>query len=318
MGNLGVEKGLSMNMNLRKLSIQLIWMLVLAGPLLISCQHEAETPPVATGPVVGSVASADGVMISYEVAGKGEPTLVFVHGWSCDRSYWKAQVDEFARTYQVVTIDMGGHGESGLGREDWTLAAFGTDVAEVVNKLNPDKVVLIGHSMAGGVNIQAARQLPGRVIGLIGVDTYQKFDTGYSQEKVDEITARFRADFATSMDGFVRGMFPEDADSALVDQVSADMSAAPPEVAISALENYISSNTAATLKEVRVPIRAINSDIWPTNLETNRKHAASFEMKLMPGIGHFVMMEDPATFNRLLHETLDELTGKSGAPADKQ
>ncbi len=56
MGNLGVEKGLSMNMNLRKLSILLIWMLALAGPLLISCQHEAETPPVATGPVVDSVA----------------------------------------------------------------------------------------------------------------------------------------------------------------------------------------------------------------------------------------------------------------------
>jgi len=318
MGNHGVEKGLSVNMNLRKLSILLIWMLALAVPLLISCQHEAETPPVATGPVVDSVASADGVMIRYEVVGKGEPTLVFVHGWSCDRSYWKAQVDEFARTYQVVTVDMGGHGESGLGREDWTLAAFGADVAAVVNKLNPDKVVLIGHSMAGGVNIQAARQLPGRVIGLIGVDTYKKFGTGYSQEQITEITAPFRADFATSVDGRVRSMFPENADSALVDQIAADMSAAPPEVAISAFENYFSGNAVEILKEVRVPIRAINSDMWPTDLETNRRHAASFELKLMPGTGHFVQQEDPATFNRLLHETLDELTGKSGAPADKE
>ncbi len=122
-----------MQMNVRKLSIQLIWMLALAGPLLISCGREAETPPVATGPVVDSVTSADGVMIHYEVVGEGEPTLVFVHGWSCDRGYWKGQVDEFAKTYQVVTVDMGGHGESGLGREDWTLAAFGDDVAAVVN-----------------------------------------------------------------------------------------------------------------------------------------------------------------------------------------
>ena len=318
MGNLGVEKGLSMQMNIRKLSILLIWMLALAGPLLISCQQEAETPPVATGPVVDSVASADGVMIHYEVVGEGEPTLVFVHGWSCDRSYWKAQVDEFARTYQVVTVDMGGHGESGPGREDWTLAAFGADVAAVVNKLNPDKVVLIGHSLAGGVNIQATQQLPGRVIGLIGVDTYQDFEMAYSPEQVAGITAPFRADFVTSVDGFVRSMFPENADSALVDQIATDMSTAPPEVAISAIENYISGNAVEILKEVRVPIRAINSDMWPTNLETNRKHAASFKMKLMPGIGHFVMLEDPATFNRLLHETLDELTGKSGAPVDKE
>ena len=288
-------------MNIRKLSMLLICMLALAGPLLISCQQEAETPPVATGSVVDSVASADGVMIHYEVVGEGEPTLVFVHGWSCDRSYWKNQVDEFAKTYQVVTIDMGGHGKSGLGREDWTLAAFGADVTAVVNKLNPSKVILIGHSMAGSVIIQAARQLPGRVIGLIGVDTYQKFETGFSPEQVAETVAPFRADFATSMDGFVRNMFPENADSALVDRIAADMSAAPPEVAISAVENYVSDNTVEMLKEVRVPIRVINCDKWPTDLETNRKHAASFELKLMPGIGHFVQLEDPATFNRLLH-----------------
>ncbi|MFC1476152.1 alpha/beta fold hydrolase [Candidatus Zixiibacteriota bacterium] len=307
-----------MHLNIRNLSILLIWMLALAGTLLISCQNEADTPSVATGPVVDSVASADSVMIHYEVVGEGEPTLVFVHGWNCDRGYWKYQVDEFAKTYRVVTIDMGGHGESGLGRENWTVAAFGADVAAVVNKLNPDKVVMIGHSMAGSVIIQATMLLPGRVIGLVGVDTYQELEVVLSPEQMAGMTAPFRADFVAAVDGFVRSMFHQDADSALVDQIVTDMSAAPPEVAVSALENYISGNPAELLQEVRVPIRAINSDKWPTNLETNRKHAASFEMKLMPGTGHFVMLEDPATFNRLLHETLDELTGKSGAPVDVQ
>jgi len=312
------EKGLSMHMNLRKLSIGLILMPALAGSLLISCQQKAETDPVATGPVVDSVASADGVMIHYEVRGKGEPALVFVHGWSCDRSYWKNQVDEFDDTYTVVTVDMGGHGGSGLEREDWTLPAFGADVAAVVNKLNPGKVVLIGHSMAGAVNMEAAKLLPGRVVGLIGVDTYQEFGPGVLPERLAEITAPFRTDFAGAMNGFVRGMFAKTSDSALVDWVAADMSAAPPEVAISALEFYISDNALEMLKETSVPIRAINSDLWPTDLETNQEHAASYDLKLMPGIGHFVMQEDPVTFNRLLRETLDELTGKSGAPVDEE
>ena len=56
--------------------------------------------------------SSDGVDIHYEVYGKGEPTLVFIHGWSCDRSYWRAQVEYFAKQYQVITIDLAGHGES--------------------------------------------------------------------------------------------------------------------------------------------------------------------------------------------------------------
>jgi pimeloyl-ACP methyl ester carboxylesterase len=51
--------------------------------------------------------------ISYEVRGGGRP-LVFVHGWSCDRTYWREQMDEFAKRHRVVAIDLGGHGDRRL------------------------------------------------------------------------------------------------------------------------------------------------------------------------------------------------------------
>lgn len=62
------------------------------------------------------VLSKDGVPISYEVFGSGEPTLVFVHGWSCDSRYWRCQVPYFGKNHRVVTIDFAGHGHSGTGR----------------------------------------------------------------------------------------------------------------------------------------------------------------------------------------------------------
>jgi hypothetical protein len=64
-----------------------------------------------------TVPSSDGIPITYEVRGKGSPTLVFVHGWSCDRTYWKGQIEPFSKIYQVVAIDLAGHGESGKGRK---------------------------------------------------------------------------------------------------------------------------------------------------------------------------------------------------------
>ena len=149
-----------------QIKIRLSWIL-LVGQLafvclmLISCQKDADTFTKVTGPIIDSVESADGVMIHYEVLGAGEPTLVLVHGWSTDRGYWKDQVGEFSKTYQVVTVDLGGHGESGLGREDWTMAAFGADVASVVNKVNPNTVVLIGHSLGGKVSLADERQIYG-------------------------------------------------------------------------------------------------------------------------------------------------------------
>ena len=86
--------------------------------------------------------SADGVSISYEVQGQGEPSLVFVHGWSCDREVWEYQVPYFSQNHKVVTIDLGGHGQSGLGRKQWTVQAYGDDVVSVIKKLDLKNVVL--------------------------------------------------------------------------------------------------------------------------------------------------------------------------------
>src|SRR5437867_8235652 len=89
--------------------------------------------------------------------GQVTPALVFVHGWSCDSGYWKHQLDHFARNHQVVTLDLAGHGESGLDRENWTLQGFVEDLVAVVETLHLKKAVLIGHSMGGDVIIEAAK-----------------------------------------------------------------------------------------------------------------------------------------------------------------
>ena len=109
------------------------------------------------------VPASDGVQIHYAVQGKGEPTLVFIHCWGCNRHLWDNQVAEFSKTHQVVTIDLPGHGESGLDRKDWTIESYGDDVKTVVAKLNLKRVVLIGSSMGGPIAVEAARRMPDRV-----------------------------------------------------------------------------------------------------------------------------------------------------------
>jgi len=254
------------------------------------------------------VVSADNVHICCNVQGNGDPALVFVHGWSCDKSYWKAQTARFADNHKVVTVDLAGHGESGLDRKEWTLEAFGADVAAVVKKLDLGRVILIGHSMGGPVIIEAARQMPGRAIGLVGVDTFRRIEEEVTKEQLENFTAPFREDFKEATRRFVRGMFPSGADPVLVEHVMSDMASAPPDVGIAAFEALFNYDIKKSLKEARLPVYCINSDRYPTNIEAGRRHALSFEVKLMPGTGHFVMMEDPETFNRLLAEVISKLT----------
>ena len=262
-----------------------------------------------------NVKSADGVNIVYQVVGSGKPALVFVHGWSCDQSYWDAQAPHFARQHKVVTIDLAGHGESGQDRHTWTMAAFGEDVVAVVKELALDQVVLIGHSMGGAVIAEAARRMPERIIGLVGADTFWDVERVLPQEQTDEFLARFQADFVKTTGEFVRAsMFTPDSNPVLVERIVADMSAAPPEVGVGAIVGMSRQDLALTFEEVQAPIRCIGAGKSPINVEAARRHASSFEVVFMPGVGHFVMMEDPETFNRLLAEFVKEfISYRTGA-----
>jgi pimeloyl-ACP methyl ester carboxylesterase len=278
--------------------------------LIIGCAKQEEELAI----IVDSAISADGNAIHYQVQGQGKPALIFIHGWCCDRSYWDAQLPYFAQKYEVVAIDLAGHGESGLDRKEWTMGAFGEDVVAVVNKLNLDQVVLVGHSMGGPVILEAARRMPKRVIGLVGVDTLQNFEDKLTQKQIDDWFAPLRSNFVEPTRNFVRTMFTPNSDPALVEKIVADMSSAPQEVGLGALEGYVdfqNNEIIRVLQEVQAPITCINSDQYPTNVEVNQSYAPSYKAVIMSGVGHFNMIEDPKTFNRLLEETVQEFVQKA-------
>lgn len=219
------------------------------------------------------VKSVDGVEIAYNVNGNSETALIFVHGWSCNKSYWSSQINAFNDKYKVITIDLAGHGESGLERENFTVELFGEDVASVVNKLGLKKVILIGHSMGGSVIIEAAKRLDGKVVGLIGVDTYQSFTDDYTPEQKEGFLHSFNENFVNSTIEFVKSMFPPNADQILVEKISQDMSQAPPRVATSAMRNLFYYNPIPSLKEIDLPIISINCDLYPVNIEEQFCHS---------------------------------------------
>ncbi len=253
--------------------------------------------------------STDGISLRYEMHGAGVPALVFVHGWSCDRRYWKKQLDHFAQEYQVVALDLAGHGESGFGRQAWTMPAFGEDVVAVVEKLGLKEMVLIGHSMGGDVIVETARLIPDRVQGLVWVDTYRTLGKSLTEKEIEEFLAPFRADFVEATRTFVRQMFIPSSDKALVDWVVRDMSTAPPEAALKTLEQAITFGREILkgLRELKkAPIVAINPDYRPTDVEALGRYGV--ELVTMSGVGHFPMMEDPDTFNRLLAKAIEEFS----------
>jgi pimeloyl-ACP methyl ester carboxylesterase len=85
-------------------------------------------------------------------------------------------------------------------------------------------------------------------------------------------------------------------------------------VALSAIESLFGYDAAAALGAATVPVRLLNADLHPTNLEAARRHKADIGLAVMPGVGHFLMVEDPDEFDHLLVRAVRELVDLRGKP----
>ena len=254
--------------------------------------------------------STDNIPIAYETQGFGKPAIVFVHGWSCDKSYWKNQVHAFSQKYEVITLDLAGHGESGIERDDWTIESFGGDVSKVIEKLGVTDAILIGHSMGGDVVVAAAQRLPGRIKGLIWVDTYKELGKYRTVEQSESFIAPFRNAFKEKTNSFVRSMFPPGANPSLVNKIANDMSSAPPDIAIGALRSAITYDRKVTvaLDALDLPVIAINPDRPITDSVSMKKYGV--QTIIMHDVGHFPMLEKPNEFNKMLAKAIEEIKSR--------
>jgi pimeloyl-ACP methyl ester carboxylesterase len=276
----------------------------------------ALSPPARAGSqraVSGTATSPDGIPIRYDAAGKGDPALVFVHCGGCNRGFWDGQMAYFAVKHRVVALDLAGYGQSGRGRKDWAMAAFGEDVVSVVEALGLKRVVLIGHSLGGPAVLEAARRMPGRVAGLVLVDSWVDFEQKFSAEEVEKYMSALQADYrATTTAMLSQYLFSASTPEPVKARVLETMLSAPQEISVAVARSSMAYSPLPALREIKAPISAVSSDRFPTNLEGNRRYAPGYRASIMKGAGHYLMLEQPEAFNALLAEALRELARSGG------
>ncbi len=267
-----------------------------------------------SGPTVGTVTSFDGVEIAYEARGAGSPALVFVHGWSCNRGFWSEQLPVFASAHRVIALDLAGHGASGGGRSDWTMASLARDVEAVITQLDARDVILVGHSLGGPVSLLAAARMPERVGGVIAVDTLHDAEFRVTEEHVAPMVSAFERDFEGTMSRFVSNAFsrgtPED--DPMMARVREEALRTNPQVAIGIMRSYVGYSPSDALRACPCPVRAINAAMQPTRIDANRRYCPQFDAVIVPNAGHFLMLERPEEFNAALVGQIDEILSAGG------
>ena len=274
---------------------------ILCGVTAVS---SASTVNVDTVAMTGKVGSFDSVPIAYSSTGSGEPALVFIHGGFADQSFWKEQIEALSGRFQVVTLDLAGHGVSGNRHGEWTMDAYGEDVRSVVTALGLDSVILVGNSLGGLV---AAKKLPGVVRGLIAVDTFQDLQREWPEEQREAYVQALQTDFPAACRGMVKQLLLPDTAPDLYAWIEDKMCSFDPEVAPRVAEGIVVFDQTAEFVAAEVPIRAILGQVVPLNLEGNRQLRPGFAAVVMEGCGHYPQLERPEEFNQHLLAFVEEI-----------
>ena len=266
------------------------------------------SPITELGFIRENIISDDGVMINYYIKGNEKKALVFIHGYSCSSEYWWPQLEYFSKDHTVIAIDIAGHGKSGLNRQEYSMDAFGNDVTSVIEHLDLEEVVLIGHSMGGPVIVKAANKLGVKTRLIVGVDTFHDLSTegigGFARTAVN---AMFKLFYESMTEDSIDDFFIDKTDEDLARWIRNDALKSPKHISQGTLDALLTMNYPESLRELSIPIVALNARTFrETKLDSNMNTYKNLQIDFMEDVGHFIMLERPVEFNNWLETKISK------------
>lgn len=291
----------------------LITSLLLLSSLLVSNFSVADTARVNNP--VGHTANYDGMTVNYSDFGPKEAqALVFIHGWSCDSSFWREQMPFFAESYRVIAIDLPGFGQSDKKQDvDYSMDFFAHAVKAVIDQANVKEPVIIGHSMGYAVIQQYLLLYPNtaKAVGIVDGAYYRLPEdlAMLENESVNYINLMKGPERLKATQNFIDMTFYGKTSPELRAQISSVMISADPHAAISSMEEM---HKVELWQRHRfdVPAFAVyaNIDGYP---QDNQTYLKSVFPKLTyhewDDTGHYLMLEKPERFNSILKQFLEGL-----------
>jgi pimeloyl-ACP methyl ester carboxylesterase len=248
-------------------------------------------------------ATVDGATIHWTSQGSGRQTLILVHGWTCDDSSWQGQVPVLSKTYRVITLDLPGHGRSGMPKA-FSMELFARAIEAVRVEAKVDKAVLVGHSMGTPVIRKYALMYPERVAALVLVDgLVQSASPGGAAPAgppLPNLSGPARA-------GLIKSMFGPITTPALQEHIL-KMMMAPSDAAAAGAYAATWDPAQWSDQKITVPVLAVYAGTRAMASDQSVKALyPNAEYFTIPETAHFLMMEKPADFNRLLSTFVDKL-----------
>lgn len=245
-------------------------------------------------------AQLEGMRVHYQNYGRGSEALIFIHGWTCNANFWKANVPAFIGATRVIAVDLPGHGESDKPQTAiYSMDLFARAVDAVLQNAKVERAVLIGHSMGAPVLRQFYRKFPAKVRALVIVDGSLKA-MGTREQMNPFLEPLRKPDYLKSAEQSVTYLTNGMKNEAVRAEVKTAMLSAPQHVMVSAFEEMLNPEVWNEPVKFTVPVLALMAanPQWDKAYEAFvRETAPGVEYQVWPGVSHFLMMDEPEKFN---------------------
>jgi pimeloyl-ACP methyl ester carboxylesterase len=247
--------------------------------------------------------------LAFATRGKGEPTLVLIHGLGMDRSSWDRVAPLLEKRHKVVVVELPGHGAS-VPLSKVSVIAVAEELDRTLRREKIKNPVLVGHSYGALVALEEAAAASGKVRGVVSIDlaTYVDADSERIANLVDLMDRRYPL--------FVRGVFSSmTRDSSQIDSLIAKAQRVPQPVLSEYFHDVWRTDLRPRIRTLKTPVLLVATDVtWRTteSWETARERlgyetAGPVTGRRVFGSAHLVPMDQPDTLAAAILEFTSSL-----------
>lgn len=248
------------------------------------------------------VAGPEGTL-NVDDGGTGGLPVVFIHSSGGNTTHWSEQLAHLRKTRRAMALDLRGHGLSQSPKDgDYRLISLAGDVDAVVSKAGIQKFILVGHSMGGSVAITYAGLHPDRVAGLLVVDSGGD-PKQFPEERKQQIIKAMESDAYTNVTDSYWKQLLLGSDPGVQARVMKDMQLMPKDMVISQVKELFWFDPVPALSRYRGPKLSVITPANDTEFSLHRLQP-DFPHVVVTGTGHWLHLDKPQAFNRILDEFL--------------
>jgi pimeloyl-ACP methyl ester carboxylesterase len=241
--------------------------------------------------------------LSVDDGGSGDP-VVLVHSLAGNIKHWSAQLEHLRKTRRAIALDLRGHGRSEASdKGEYSMEAQAEDVGAVADALGLERFALVAHSMGAGVALAYAGAHPERVTHLLVADPIGDGTQTPEAEVRPFLEALGSPAYSETIEGYWSSI--AGSDGAVLERLLRDLRETPRETVVRGLHAVMAFDPKPALTGFRGPTLAV---ITPANDFPYSMHrvGAGLPHRVIAGTGHWLQLEKPEEFNRILERFLEE------------